>query len=128
MTQLKVEGFIQHPTFNIQHNHMATTSTRTSLRILRFTSQFLKSLWLFFPGILFLLFTIFCFWVLGQGKDILIAFNENRSRTILSFNYSRFIFFLAIGFWVYVSWYSSRIISYIKKTKLRLFNAHDYHL
>ena len=83
-------------------------------RLLRFLSNLLRSLWLFFPGILFLILTLMVFWTLGQGKDIVIAFTENKSRTILDFNYTRTIFFLAIGFWVYVSWYSSRIISYIK--------------
>src|ERR1700733_7282068 len=85
-------------------------------RTLRFISQLLKSVWLFFPGIIFLLFPIFCFWMLGQGKDIVIAFiDNNRDRNFFHFNYTRAIFFLVIGFWVYVSWYSSRIISYIKK-------------
>jgi hypothetical protein len=74
-------------------------------------------MWLFFPGILFLLFPIFCFWELGQGKDIVVAFTENEARTILGLYYTRIVFFLAIGFWVYVSWYSSRIIAYIKKSK-----------
>ncbi|HVG40561.1 MAG TPA: patatin-like phospholipase family protein [Chitinophagaceae bacterium] len=85
--------------------------------VLRFISRLLKSLWLFFPGILFLFLAIFFFWLLGQGKDIIVAFTENRSRTLFSLNYTRVIFFLAIGFWVYVSWYSSRIIAYIKKSK-----------
>ncbi|MGZ4091153.1 MAG: patatin-like phospholipase family protein, partial [Bacteroidia bacterium] len=85
--------------------------------VLRFISQLSKSIWLFFPGIIFLLFGIFCFWTLGQGKDIIVAFTENTSKTILSINYTRIIFFVAIGFWAYVSWYSARIISYIKKTK-----------
>ncbi len=97
---------------------MANSSKSYGLRILRFISQLLKSLWLFFPGILFLILFIFCFWMLGQGKDIIIAFTENQSQIgLLSFNYTRIIFFLAIGFWVYASWYSSRIISYIKKSK-----------
>ena len=85
-------------------------------RLLRFISQLLKSLWLFFPGILFLLLPIFCFWTLGQGKDIIVAFiDNNSSQSFFHFNYTRTVFFLVIGFWVYVSWYSSRIISYIKK-------------
>ena len=86
-------------------------------RLLRFISQLSKSIWLFFPGIVFLLFAIFCFWTLGQGKDIIVAFTENTSKTIFSLNYTRIIFFVAIGFWAYVSWYSARIISYIKKTR-----------
>ncbi|MEO6290760.1 MAG: hypothetical protein ABIO76_12600, partial [Ginsengibacter sp.] len=97
---------------------MTNSSHGFGLRILRFISQLLKSLWLFFPGILFLILFVFCFWMLGQGKDIIIAFTENQSHIgFFSFNYTRVIFFLAIGFWVYVSWYSSRIISYIKKSK-----------
>ena len=86
-------------------------------RLLRFISQLLKSAWLFFPGMIFLLFAIFCFWMARQGKDILVAFTENTSRTIFSINYTRIIFFVAIGFWAYVSWYSARIISYIKKIR-----------
>lgn len=62
---------------------------------------------------------IFCFWTLGQGKDIIVAFTENTSKTVFSLNYTRVIFFIAIGFWAYVSWYSARIISYIKKTRLK---------
>ena len=96
---------------------MPTTKPGSAVRILRFISQMMKSLWLFFPGILFLLFTICCFWILGQGKDIVVAFTENRSRTSLGMNYTRVIFFMAIAFWVYVTWYSSRVIAYIKKSK-----------
>ncbi|MEP6583886.1 MAG: hypothetical protein ABJA90_06455, partial [Ginsengibacter sp.] len=97
---------------------MTNSSNGFSFRVVRFISQLLKSLWLFFPGILFLILFIFCFWMLGQGKDIIIAFTENQSQVgFLSFNYTRPVFFLAIGFWIYVSWYSSRIISYIKKSK-----------
>lgn len=88
---------------------------------LKFVSRLLKSVWIFFPGFLFLLLTIACFWMAGQGKDIIIAFTQNEARSVslnsFSWNYTRIIFFVAIGFWVYVSWYSSRIISYIKKTK-----------
>ncbi len=86
-------------------------------RSLRFISQLLKSAWLFFPAMIFLLFAIFCFWMAGQGKDIIVAFTENTSRTIFSINYTRIIFFVAIGFWAYVTWYSARIISYVKKTR-----------
>ncbi|PSL44809.1 hypothetical protein CLV51_105181 [Chitinophaga niastensis] len=80
------------------------------MRALRFISHLLRAIWLFFPGILFLLLIFFISWTLNQGKDVIIAFTENRYGI-------RIIFFLAIGFWVYVSWYSSRIISYTKKSK-----------
>jgi hypothetical protein len=95
------------------------TTTWQKLRLL--ISQFLKSTWLFFPGIVFLLLGIACFWVSGQGKDIILAFGSNKARVvhigILNWNYSRIVFFIGIGFWVYVSWYSSRIIYYIKIQK-----------
>lgn len=86
-------------------------------RSIRFLSQLLKSVWVFFPGILMLILPIFCFWMLGQGKDIIVAFIDNRpsGNSMIAFNYFRLIFFIAIGFWAYVSWFSSRIISYIKK-------------
>jgi hypothetical protein len=96
---------------------MIKSSNGFGFRVLRYISQLSKSIWLFFPGILFIFFFIFCFWSLGQGKDLIVAFTENQSHTILSLNYTRIIFFIAIGFWAYVSWYSSRIISYIKKSK-----------
>lgn len=78
--------------------------------LLSIASHLLKSIWLFFPGIIFLLFIIFISWSMDQGKDVIVAYTENTY-------HERIIFFLAIGFWVYVSWYSSRIISYIKKAR-----------
>ena len=83
-----------------------------SARLARFLTGLFKSLWLFFPGILFILLAITCFWKLGQGKDIIVSFMENKSEG--SFNYTRPIFFVAIAFWVYATWYTSRIIAYIK--------------
>jgi len=68
----------------------------------------LKSIWLFFPSLLFLLLTIVAFWKQSQGKDIVVAFTEaDRSGF-------RLVFFLVIAFWVYISWYSSRVIAEIK--------------
>lgn len=96
---------------------MSRTSPGFGTRIFRFLSQLLKSIWLFFPGILFLFFSIFLFWMLGQGKDIIVAFTENREGMVGHINYTRIVFFLAIGFWVYVSWYSSRVIASMKRTK-----------
>lgn len=90
---------------------MTTSAKRFGDWLIKFLSGLLKSIWLFFPGILFLLLTMVCFWLKGQGKDIMVAFIEEQTRY-----YSRFIFFLAASFWVYVSWYSSRIIAYIKQS------------
>ncbi|HEY4291357.1 MAG TPA: patatin-like phospholipase family protein [Puia sp.] len=78
--------------------------------VLSWLSSFLKTIWTFFPSILFIFLVIFCFWIQGQGKDIMIGFTEGTSR----FNGKLIIFFLAIGFWVYVSWYTSRVVAYIK--------------
>ncbi|MBS1750585.1 MAG: hypothetical protein JST63_11820 [Bacteroidetes bacterium] len=79
------------------------------LRIAQIVSNILKSLWLFFPSVLFLLLVTLCFWMLSQGKDLIIAFTENGKAKVF--------FFIAIAFWVYVTWYSSRIIAYIKKSQ-----------
>src|SRR5712672_1439329 len=77
--------------------------------LLLFLSRLLKSIWLFFPGILFLLLFMWCFWSLGQGKDLIVAFTENGKAKVF--------FFIAISFWIYVSWYSARIVSYQKLHK-----------
>jgi hypothetical protein len=78
-------------------------------KILNVISNILKSLWLFFPSVLFLSLAIFCFWEFSQGKDLIVAFTENGK--------ARIFFFIAIAFWVYVTWYSSRIVAYIKKSQ-----------
>ena len=77
--------------------------------ILRFISFFLKSIWLFFPALLFIVLATWCFWMLGQGKDIIVAFGENPRAKVY--------FFLAIALWVYISWFSSRIVAYQKLFK-----------
>lgn len=77
--------------------------------ILRFLSYLFKSIWLFFPAILFIVLAIWCFWTLGQGKDVIVAFGENPRAKIY--------FFLAIALWAYLSWFSSRIVAYQKEYK-----------
>jgi predicted acylesterase/phospholipase RssA len=78
-------------------------------RLFLFISRLLKSLWLFFPGILFIVLAMWCFWSLNQGKDIIVAFTENHQ--------AKAFFFIAIAFWIYVSWYSARVVAYLKKSK-----------
>lgn len=85
------------------------TSYYLCSRILLFISRLLKSVWLFFPGILFLVLAMWCFWSLNQGKDIIVAFTENHQ--------AKAFFFIAIAFWIYVSWYSARVVAYLKKSK-----------
>ncbi len=77
--------------------------------LLIFISRLLKSIWLFFPGILFLVLGMWCFWSLSQGKDIIVAFTENHQ--------AKAFFFIAIAFWIYVTWYSARVVAYLKKSK-----------
>lgn len=93
-------------------------------RLVTFISNLLKSIWLFFPAILFILLTFACFIKLSQGKDIIISFTENTrpGNTLgdIAVNVLiKFTFFVAIAFWVYVSWYSSRIVAYTKLYRQR---------
>src|SRR5687767_14133378 len=60
-----------------------------------------RAIWLFFPPIVFLLLTFACFSTLSQGKDLMIITWENG----LTYKY----FIIAIFYWVYMTWYSTRI-------------------
>lgn len=86
--------------------------------LIRFLANLLRCLWLFFPAIVFILLALFCFTKLEQGKDILISFTET-SGTFGGILLSKFIFAIAIIFWVYVSWYACRMVAYIKETQHR---------
>ncbi len=77
-------------------------------RPLLFFTAFIKIIWLLFPAVIFLFAIWICFWQLSQGKDVLIDMLEKK--------YMGGIILLAIMFWVLVSWYSSRILIYRKKT------------
>ena len=95
-----------------------TFSLQTSAnRVLQYLSWLLKTIWTFFPPLLFLFLTIYCFWLITQGKDIIVAFTEQNPNPHYSASLTRLIFFIAIGFWVYVTWYSSRIIADIKQKR-----------
>lgn len=65
---------------------------------------FLELVWIFFPGILFILLSIFVFTQLLQGKDVIALALESAYRG----------FFLLIGllFWAGVTWYTARLIAY----------------
>lgn len=82
---------------------------RIILWILNFLSHLFKCTWIFFPPIVFLILAFLCFWTLGQGKDLMVAFAENRK--------ARVFFYLAISFWTYTAWYSSRLIAYMVARK-----------
>jgi hypothetical protein len=87
---------------------------------LRFLANLLRSIWLFFPSILFIVLALICFTQLSQGKDIIISFTETTG-TFGGILLSKLIFIIAIIFWVYVSWYASRIVAYIKEFKHKQF-------
>ena len=69
----------------------------------------LRSLWLFFPAILFILLGYFIFWHVVQGKDLMvITLEDPKGKSTMA----EFIcFVVALIFWVYVTWYSTRIVA-----------------
>jgi hypothetical protein len=77
---------------------------------LPFLRALLKSMWLFFPAILFLILAWAAFWQLGQGKDLLERTLENQRIFVL--------FIIAEVFWTYITWYTCYIISKIKLAAL----------
>ncbi|MGG9962520.1 hypothetical protein [Ferruginibacter sp. SUN106] len=72
-----------------------------------FWRYFVRAAWLFFPAIIFIVFTYMAFWMLNQGKDLMIITLENRKVFGL--------FLLALIFWVVTTWYSSRLVAKAKE-------------
>lgn len=81
--------------------------TRKNLfvNVLIYCRILLKAVWLFFPSILFLVLALASFWYLTQGRDLMQ----------LTLEQSRIFYTFIIGtiFWVYTTWYTSRIIGKI---------------
>jgi hypothetical protein len=74
--------------------------------------NFLNALWLFFPSVLFLLIGYFIFWHLTQGKDLMvITLEDPKSKTAFA---EVFIFIVALVFWIYVTWFSTRLVARAK--------------
>ena len=73
-----------------------------------------KSLWLFFPGILFLLLGYFAFWTLSQGRDIMLITLEQGKELVFLYC------ILAVLFWTFVTWYTCRLVG-----KARAFQTPD---
>ncbi len=73
---------------------------------LPFLRALFRSIWLFFPAILFLLLSWAAFWQLSQGKDLLQRTLENGRIFGL--------FIVAEVFWTYITWYTCYIISNVK--------------
>ena len=84
---------------------------------LHFLRALFKSLWLFFPAILFLLLAWAAFWQLSQGKDLLQRTLENRRIFAL--------FIIAEIFWTYITWYTCYMISKIKLDRLPANNTDE---
>ena len=74
---------------------------------LNFYRHLLRAIWIFFPAVLFLLLSFFCFWQLTQGKDLMVITLENRDVF--------FYFIIALVFWSYITWYSSRLVGKAKE-------------
>ncbi|HEX7846256.1 MAG TPA: patatin-like phospholipase family protein [Chitinophagaceae bacterium] len=75
-----------------------------------FWRYLVQSLWLFFPPLIFVVLAYFCFWHITQGKDLMaIALEDDKG---ISYVFACFI--LALVFWVYVTWYSTRLVAKAK--------------
>lgn len=83
-------------------------------------SVLVRNIWLLLPGILFLVFAFLCFWMLSQGKDVLIDMLEKK--------WMGGIVLLAIIFWVMATWYSSRLIVYRKESLYRQHKSIGNHM
>ena len=79
----------------------------SDLLIANFWRYLVQSLWLFFPAVLFLLLAYFIFWHLPQGKDLIVIALQNAKFSPAIFP----CFILALIFWAYVTWYSTRIVA-----------------
>jgi len=86
------------------------TRTKPLTNFLMFLRALLKAIWLFFPSILFLVLSLFATWYLTQGKDIMQRTLE-QPRIF-------YTFVIATIFWVYITWYTSRIIGKITYASL----------
>jgi hypothetical protein len=93
---------------------------RPAAKWLSWLSGLLKSVWTFFPSLLFIVLVLFCFWLVDQGQDILVAYMEKRQHNVAG-GFVRIVFFVTIALWVYVTWYGCRIISYIKENRQQAF-------
>ena len=75
----------------------------TNPDVYRFT---LRTLWLFFPSFIFLFLCWVAFWNISQGKDLMVYTIEHPMVFIF--------FFIAILFFAFTIWYSSRLVAKAK--------------
>lgn len=72
-------------------------------------SLLLRSIWLFFPGLLILVLAIFAFWSLSQGKDVILFCLEGEWRR-------GWVLLIALIFWAFITWYSGRLVAHNHET------------
>jgi hypothetical protein len=70
-------------------------------------TYFLKAVYIFFPGIIFLGAGLFIFLNLPQGKDVIIQSTDGKNSGVTGM-----YLVLATIFWVMMTWYTARIIAY----------------
>jgi hypothetical protein len=77
--------------------------------VLKFLRNLFHGLWIFFPGILFVILTLVCFWELSQGRDLLVMATDQPGFYLL--------FILILLFLVLVGWYAARLVGDLKCEK-----------
>src|SRR6185503_17835690 len=96
-------------------SHFKRRYIRSRIFAAHFYRDILKALWLFFPAILFLSLIYVIFWQVPQGQDVIaLALERKRAdhRAFISVPYA--LFLLGLVFWVYVTWYTTRVVSKAK--------------
>ncbi|HKO81599.1 MAG TPA: hypothetical protein VJU78_14440, partial [Chitinophagaceae bacterium] len=76
-------------------------------KVLSHISYLVKAIWIFFPGILFLLLGLFLFLKLPQGQDIIYQSTDAKASWLTGI-----YLVLAAVFWVFTTWYTARLIAY----------------
>ncbi len=90
--------------------------------ILQQISTMLKVCWLFASNLILILVFALAFLNLSQGSDVLIKTSENTRW------FPGVFVMLALFFWVYVIWYSGRIISYLESDLMNRSPGMLYHM
>lgn len=85
---------------------MLFPDNKLMIRLLQQLSVYLRIFVVFAASILLLVLAAWCFWWLPQGVDIIVKATETR--------WSGIVLLLMLFFWVYVNWYSGRILVYHK--------------
>ncbi|MEO5594192.1 MAG: patatin-like phospholipase family protein [Chitinophagaceae bacterium] len=87
--------------------------------LLKSITIILRLIWYLFPSFFFLFAAYSCFWSLSQGKDVLISVLEKKG--------ANWIILLSLIFWVLVTWYTSRVLIYLKPELNKASKAIAFH-